>query len=40
VFATMVACCLLTMACSALTLGHRTHSMRRVEGATATPGSA
>jgi len=40
VFATMVACCLLTMACSALTLGHRTHSTRRVEGATATPGSA
>jgi OPA family glycerol-3-phosphate transporter-like MFS transporter len=40
VFATMVACCLLTMACSALTLGHRAHSVRRVEGATATPGSA
>ena len=40
VFATMVACCLMTMACSALTLGHRAQSTRRVEGATATPGSA
>jgi OPA family glycerol-3-phosphate transporter-like MFS transporter len=40
VFATMVACCLLTMLCSALTLGHRTQSVRRVRGPAATPGSA
>jgi len=40
VFATMVACCLLTMFCSALTLGHRAQSMPRAAPATATPGSA
>jgi OPA family glycerol-3-phosphate transporter-like MFS transporter len=40
VFATMVACCLLTMLCSALTLGHRAQSVRRVAGPAATPGSA
>ena len=40
VFGTMVACCLLTMLCSALTLGHRAQSARRLSGATASPGSA
>ena len=40
VFTTMVACCLLTMLCSALTLGHRAQSTRRVEGGTPSPGSA
>jgi MFS transporter, OPA family, glycerol-3-phosphate transporter len=40
VFATMVACCLLTMFCSALTLGHRVQSTRRGDPAAATPGSA
>jgi len=40
VFATMVGCCLLTMLCSALTLGHRAQSVRRPAPATATPGSA
>jgi OPA family glycerol-3-phosphate transporter-like MFS transporter len=40
VFGTMVACCLLTMLCSALTLGHRAQSARRLSSATASPGSA
>jgi len=40
VFGTMVACCLLTMLCSALTLGHRAQSARRLSSATAGPGSA
>ncbi|MBV9727363.1 MAG: hypothetical protein JO299_19565 [Gammaproteobacteria bacterium] len=40
VFATMVACCLLTMLCSAFTLGHRAQSTRRLRDAPATPGSA
>ncbi|HEY2341160.1 MAG TPA: phosphoglycerate transporter protein PgtP [Steroidobacteraceae bacterium] len=40
VFGTMVACCLLTMLCSALTLGHRAQSARRLNSATASPGSA
>jgi len=40
VFGTMVACCLLTMLCSALTLGHRAQSARRLGSATASPGSA
>jgi len=40
VFGTMVACCLLTMLCSALTLGHRAQSVRRLSDATASPGSA
>jgi OPA family glycerol-3-phosphate transporter-like MFS transporter len=39
VFGTMVACCLLTMLCSALTLGHRAQSARRLGSATASPGS-
>jgi len=33
VFVTMVACCLATIACSALTLGHKAESERRVEAA-------
>jgi MFS transporter, OPA family, glycerol-3-phosphate transporter len=40
VFGTMVACCLLTMLCSALTLGHRAQSASRLSSATASPGSA
>jgi len=40
VFATMVVCCLMTMLCSALTLGHRAHSTPRAAPAPATPGSA
>ena len=40
VFGTMVACCLLAMLCSALTLGHRSESARRLSDATASPGSA
>jgi len=40
VFGTMVACCLLTMLCSAFTLGHRAQSARRVAAASASPGSA
>jgi len=40
VFGTMVACCLLTMLCSALTLGHRAQSARRLGSATASPDSA
>ncbi len=40
VFGTMVACCLLTMLCSAFTLGHRAESTRRLPDPTATPGSA
>ncbi|HVN43689.1 MAG TPA: phosphoglycerate transporter protein PgtP [Steroidobacteraceae bacterium] len=39
VFATMVACCLLTMLCSALTLGHRAQSMPRTAPAASTPGN-
>jgi OPA family glycerol-3-phosphate transporter-like MFS transporter len=33
VFITMVACCLVTIGCSALTLGHKAESERRVEAA-------
>ena len=40
VFGTMVACCLLTMLCSALTLGHRTQSSSRLGGDAASPGTA
>jgi len=40
VFGTMVACCLLTMLCSALTLGHRAQSAGRLSSATASPDSA
>jgi OPA family glycerol-3-phosphate transporter-like MFS transporter len=39
VFGTMVACCVLTMLCSALTLGHRPESVRRLSDAAASPGS-
>jgi MFS transporter, OPA family, glycerol-3-phosphate transporter len=40
VFGTMVACCLLTMLCSAFTLGHRAQSARRLSSSTASPDSA
>jgi OPA family glycerol-3-phosphate transporter-like MFS transporter len=40
VFGTMVACCILTMLCSALTLGHRTQSVSRLGAAAASPDSA
>jgi MFS transporter, OPA family, glycerol-3-phosphate transporter len=40
VFGTMVACCLLTMLCSALTLGHRAQSAGRLSSAAASPDSA